>query len=142
MAVFVLDTSAIMCLLFQEEGADQVIEILDAAGNREVQDGTLVLVPFIALMETEYWLRRRLPARGVEMTLLLVESWPIQVMESTPEWRHEAARIKAAVSLSVADAWIASLAALHQGELIHKDPEFEAVAGLKMLRLPRRGDRA
>lgn len=141
MAVFVLDTSAIMCLLFQEEGADQVVEILDAAGNREVQDRTLVLVPFIALMETEYWLRRRLPAREVERTLLMVESWPIQVMESTPEWRREAARIKATVSLSVADAWIASLATLHQGELIHKDPEFEGVAGLKMLRLPRRGDR-
>jgi predicted nucleic acid-binding protein len=137
MAIFVLDTSAIMCLLFQEEGADLVVEILDAAGNRGVQDETLVLVPFIALMETEYWLRRRLPAREVETTLLLVESWPIQVMESTPEWRHEAARIKAAVSLSVADAWIASLATLHQGELIHKDPEFE---GVKMLGLPRRRD--
>ena len=119
-----------------------MVEILDAAGNRGVQDETLVLVPFISLMETEYWLRRRLPAREVETTLLLVESWPIQVMESMPEWRHEAALIKATVSLSLADAWIASLATLHQGELVHKDPEFEGVAGLKMLRLPRRRDRA
>lgn len=139
MAFFVLDTSAIMCLLFQEEGADQVVEILETAGNGGVQDEPQVLVPFIALMETEYWLRRRLLAREVETTLLLIESWPIQVMESTPEWRHEAARVKAAVSLSVADAWIASLATLRQGELVHKDPEFEQVAGLKMLRLPRRG---
>ncbi len=91
---------------------------------------------FIALMETEYWLLTRLSTREAQETLFLVESWPVQVQESSSDWRHEAARVKATASLSVADAWIASLAMLRQGELVHKDPEFDQVDGLKMIRLP------
>jgi len=44
--------------------------------------------------------------------------------------------VKAKTSLSVADAWIASLALLHQAELVHKDPEFESVPDLPMTKLP------
>ncbi len=58
------------------------------------------------------------------------------VRESTPEWRHEAARVKATSRLSLADAWVSSLAILYRGQLIHKDPEFDQVDGLEMLRLP------
>jgi hypothetical protein len=46
-------------------------------------------------------------------------------------------RVRATASLSLADAWIAALALLNQGELVHKDPEFEQLsARLNMLRLP------
>jgi predicted nucleic acid-binding protein len=137
MPSYVLDTSAIMCVLFREEGSDQVVEILDAAKNNKGEDQAKVFIPFIALMEVEYWLLRRLSLREMETTLFLVESWPSQVVESNPQWRHEAARVKATASLSVADAWIAALAILNQGELVHKDPEFEQLSSrLKMLRLP------
>lgn len=137
MPSYMLDTSAIMCVLFQEEGADQVVRILDAARGNEEEDQVKVFIPFIALMEVEYWLLRRLPPRDMETTLFLVESWPSQVVESSPQWRHEAARVKATASLSAADAWIAALAMLNQGELVHKDPEFEQLSSrLKMLRLP------
>jgi predicted nucleic acid-binding protein len=137
MSPYVLDTSAIMCVLFQEEGADRVVEILDAAKNNEGEDQAKALIPFIALMEVEYWLRRRLSPREMETTLFLVESWPSQLIESNPQWRHEAARVKATASLSLADAWIAALAILNQGQLVHKDPEFEQLSTrLKMLRLP------
>ena len=81
MASYVLDTSAIMCLLFQEEGADQVVEILEAAQTKRNEEEAPVLVPFIALMETEYWLLRRLSTREVEETLFLVENWPVRVQE-------------------------------------------------------------
>jgi predicted nucleic acid-binding protein len=136
MAVYVLDTSAIMCVLYREEGAGEVVDLLEAvrAGSRE--QGPEVLVPFIALMELEYWLRRRLAPGEVGHILLLVENWGIRLVESNPEWRHAAARVKARASLSVANAWIAALAMLHQGELVHKDPEFDQVAELKALRLP------
>ncbi|MSQ07019.1 MAG: type II toxin-antitoxin system VapC family toxin [Dehalococcoidia bacterium] len=136
MAVYVLDTSAIMCVLYQEEGADRVVEILEASQARPVEDRREVVVPFIALMELEYWLRRRLAPREVDQVLILVENWRVQVVESNPEWRHVAARVKARGSLSLADAWIAALAMLYQGELVHKDPEFDQVAELKSLRLP------
>ena len=137
MPPYVLDTSAIMCVLFQEAGANQVTAILEAAGKAPGKDHLHVLLPFMALMETEYWLMRRLTSREVEHTRLLIESWPGTVWESSPERRHGAARVKATTApLSVADAWIASLAILQDGELVHKDPEFDRVNGLKMLRLP------
>jgi predicted nucleic acid-binding protein len=47
-----------------------------------------------------------------------------------------AAEVKSRGGLSVADAWIASLALLHDAELVHKDPEFDAVEGLRAHRLP------
>ncbi len=136
MASYVLDTSAIMCFLFREEGAHQVLEILESARHQVDGDKLLVFVPFVTLMEMEYWMLRRISPREVEETLLLVESWPIQVSDSRPEWRHQAALVKARTSLSVADAWIASLAILVRGDLVHKDPEFDQVEGLKSLRLP------
>ena len=137
-ASYVLDTSAIMCVLFGEQGASQVMAILTAPQDQDQREESLVIVPFVALMETEYWLLRRLPAREVERTLLLVENWPVTIIESTEEWRHEAARIKAGNRLSLADAWIASLAILHGARLVYKEPEFDPVFGLESLRLPNR----
>ena len=137
-ASYVLDTSAIMCVLFGEQGASQVMAILTAPQVPDQREKSLVIVPFVALMETEYWLLRRRPAREVERTLFLVENWPVTIVESTEEWRHEAARIKAGNRLSLADAWIASLAILQSAQLVHKDPEFDLVVGLESLRLPNR----
>ena len=135
MSSYVLDTSAIMCVLFQEDGAETVMEILKTSTGRLEQDYA-VLVPFVALMETEYWLLRRLSTREAEETLFLVENWPVEIQESSPDWRHVAAKVKAKGSLSVADAWIASLAILHQCELVHKDPEFDQFDELAVVRLP------
>jgi predicted nucleic acid-binding protein len=139
MPSYVLDTSAIMCVLFQEPGAEQVVEIFDAVVAGLEAHEVRVLMPFIALMEVEYWLLRRLAPGEVGATLLLIESWPSVVVQSNDEWRHEAARVKATASLSLADAWIAALAKLSHGELVHKDPEFEQLTNqLEMLRLPYR----
>ena len=91
MPSYVLDTSAIMCVLFQEEGAEQVVEILDTTRGNEGPDQTKFFIPFMALMEVEYWLLRRLSPREMETTLFLVDNWPSQVVESNPQWRHEAA---------------------------------------------------
>ena len=136
MPLYVLDTSAIFSVLYHEDGADQVMEILNTLRGRSHQEGMGILVPFVALMEVEYWLLRRLSPSEVEESLVLVDSWPIRVRESTPEWRHQAARVKAMSRLSLADAWVAALAILQRGMLVHKDPEFDQVDGLEMLRLP------
>lgn len=137
MSTYVLDSSAILCLLLGEAGAERVAEVLRLAETSPALKSR-VLLPFMALMEIEYWLRRSLPLGEVEQSLLLVEHWPVEVRESSPQWRHQAAALKAEVNLSVADAWIASLALLADAELVHKDPEYERVAGLKGIRLPPR----
>jgi predicted nucleic acid-binding protein len=133
MAVYVLDTSAILAAFKGEPGNLQVRDILEAA---EVHNGTQIFVPFLALMEVEYQFLRAMPLRDVEHWINVTLNWPIEVVESTPDWRGAAAAIKAVGKVCLADAWVAALALLKDAELIHKDPEFDAVVGLKHLRLP------
>lgn len=135
MPAIVLDTSAIMCVLFGEEGADTVTGLLED-GSTGSKRKNLVFMPFMALMETEYWLSRRLPIHELEKILLMLETWPVQIVESYPDWRHQAAKLKATESISTADAWIASLAILKKAELLHKDPEFDRLKAIKTIHLP------
>jgi predicted nucleic acid-binding protein len=132
MTAFVLDTSAILTVLNQEDGLETVIDLLDQARSNQV----IVYVPFMALMELEYLLLRRISAEETEYLLTLVQAWPIQVIESGEGWRRRAAAVKAQTSLSVADAWNASLALWHNAQLVHKDPEYEQAPRLAMLALP------
>ncbi len=142
MPTYVLDSGAILCTLFNEEGANIVTDLLLRAQSGGEEDGAEVLVPFIALMETEYVLRRRVRSSDAERALLRVENWPILIRESSAAWRHEAARLKALGGVSLADAWIAALALMEGAEVVHRDPELDRVPGLKSLRLPDRSRRA
>jgi predicted nucleic acid-binding protein len=127
-AGYVFDTSAVIAYLYDERGADKVESTLFGGGK--------VLVPFIALMEVEYKVLRELPVDDAPKQIAVLDSWPIVVAESDARWRHEAARIKAGGKISLADAWVASLALLEDAELVHKDPEFDSISGLKHMRLP------
>jgi len=132
MPAFVLDTSAVLTILNREDGLDAVLTLLDKAKDRQ----DVLYIPFIALMELEYLLLRRVSHEETMAILTLVRAWPVHVPESTEEWRHQAAMVKSQTSLSVADAWIASLALLNHAELVHKDPEYEQVPDLPMVKLP------
>jgi predicted nucleic acid-binding protein len=127
LAGYVLDTSAVMAVLLDESGAAEVRTAVYGSGH--------VLLPFIALMEIEYKLLQRKPEIA-EASLSILGAWPVEVAESNYAWRRRAARVKSESKLSLGDAWIASLALIIDAELIHKDPEFDAVASLKHLRLP------
>lgn len=127
-----LDASAILAVLLGEEGAERVMEVLRAAAR---QEEVRVMVPFTALEEIEVFLLRRFPGE-VGGLLALVESWPVQVPESYPQWSREAARLQATLGLSRPRAWAAALALLHDAELVHKDPALEGVPGLRQVRLP------
>jgi len=117
-----------MRFLRDEAGADDV--------QRIVEGEEPVLLPFMTMMEVDYVLRRILPAREVEHHMAALREWPATIVESRPEWGQRAAEVKSRGGLSVADAWIASLALLRDAQLVHKDPEFDAVEGLHAYRLP------
>lgn len=138
---YVLDTSALLTLFKAEPGAEVVMAILSGGGRagqvvHEVTRPPDVHIPFMALMEFEYHALRAYGVPGTERAKRALNAWPVQVAESDPAWRHEAARLKAEGRLSLADAWIAALALLRNAELVHKDPEYERVEGLRELRLP------
>ena len=133
MSRYVLDTSAVLTVLNDEEGAETVLRLLEAARS----GGEVVIhLPFMALMELEYLNLRQHSQGETQGVLNLVEAWPVEIEHSTEEWRHEAARVKATGPVSVADAWICSLACLLDAELVHKDPEYDAVPDLRALQLP------
>jgi predicted nucleic acid-binding protein len=134
---YVLDTSALVALLTDEEGADEVEQILrrgerSASGER----GAELYLPFMTLMELEYVLLQRWGALRAEMSLRVIGVWPVRRVESHFEWGRAAARVKAATALSLGDAWNAALTLMLDADLVHKDPEFDRVEGLRHFRLP------
>jgi len=88
----------------------------------------------MTLMEVRYRLLRDYATQAAVGTAI-VNSWQARVEESNPRWREAAARVKARGGLSLADAWIAALAVMHGAELVHKDPEFDRVEGLRSYHL-------
>ncbi len=128
MAGFVLDTSAMIAYLYDEEGADTVEEVLEAPDE--------VLAPFMSIMEVRYKLIQDFGSERSSRFLEILYGWPMKVVESTPEWGQVAADVKAPGKVSLGDAWVAALALVSDATLLHKDPEFENVPDLKMLTLP------
>lgn len=147
---YVLDTSALLAMLRAEPGAEQVLEILGsgvggevhepvvpyASGDSEAAERPPVYLPFVAVMELEYRAERLWGRYRADYLSALVQAWPVELVESSPLWRRRAAGVKASHRLSLADAWICSLALLQRARLVHRDPEYDAVRGLEAVRLP------
>jgi predicted nucleic acid-binding protein len=116
-----------MAVVYREDGAEQVWTIVRGPGP--------VMIPFLALMEVHYKLLRDRPEL-LDDTLEMIDEWQAETVESTQAWREVAAVVKSRGKISVADAWVAGLALLMDAELVHKDPEFEAVSDLRVVQLP------
>ena len=132
MSGYLLDTSALLALRDNEPGADRVAELLDASAN----GGAACHGCFMTLMEVMYRVWKDEGEMAGRAAYAVCQQLAIS-------WRHEnssllerAAEIKARFPLSLADAWIAAAALEVDAALVHKDPEFERVAGLKQEMLP------
>lgn len=120
---YVLDTSALVSFFKDEPGAGEVEQVLRQPSS--------FLLPFMAVMELRYVLGRIFPSPRVDQIIRTLRASGAPIIESNPAWGAAAARLKARGGLSLADAWIASLALLHDAELMHSDPEFDRVKGLR-----------
>lgn len=130
---YVLDTSAILAFTDQEEGAEKVEALLDAARADQCQ----LEAGAISLMELYYVTLREAGEDAAARLIALVKSWPVAWIYPDERTLLQAGRLKATHRLSLADALIAAVAKLHQGTLVHKDPELAALAGeVQELRLP------
>ncbi len=117
---YLLDTSAILTLMEDEDGTDRVEEILQ---NSEV------LVPFPVLLEIYYISLQEKSEPVADKRYALVRYLAVTEIWSVDEpTLLTAARLKAGFRVSFADALIAAFAVRHQATLVHKDPEFEALA--------------
>lgn len=130
---YILDTSAWFALIEDEDGADTVAGLLEAARQGEV----VVFTSFMSFMEVFYiTLQERDRAEAEERVRLMAELSAVRV-ESTSPLGTLAAEIKAGHRLSVADAWIAALAKERGAALVHKDPELGQIESeIDVLTLP------
>lgn len=124
---YVLDTSALITYLYDEPEADRVEAVLRQPDS--------LLVPFMTVMEARYVLSRVFPPARVSQIIETLRGSGVSIIESNPAWGALAADVKAHGGLSLGDAWIASLALMHDAELLHNDPEFDRVEGLRSYRL-------
>lgn len=124
-ATYLLDTSAIMTFLEDEEGAQRVETIL----RREE-----VLLPFLALLETYYITLQEQPEDVADKRYALLKQLPATILWNVDEpTLLTAGRLKATYRISLADALIAALAVRNKAILVHKDPEIAALSEIVQL---------
>jgi predicted nucleic acid-binding protein len=135
---FLLDTSAVLTLTDSEEGADTVEGLLD----RAVEGSCEVSICAVSLMEVFYVTLQEAGEDQAAHVVGLVKAWPVRWVYPNEEMLLLAGRIKAGHRLSFADSVIAAAAMAGGATLVHKDPEFQALApDLEELRLPPKGAR-
>ncbi len=128
-SLYLLDTSALLTFIEDEDGSDRVEEILRGAG---------ILLPWPVLMETYYITLQKKGRAEADRRYALIRQLKAEILwEMDEPILLTAARLKAEHHVSLADAVIAAFALQHHAVLIHKDPEFEALSGfLPMEALP------
>lgn len=115
-----LDTSALLTLIEDEAGASRVEQVLRAGS---------AIIAWVSLLEVVYLTRQERGEQEAERRYALLKVLPVTLLWTLDEpTLLIAARFKARHRISFADAIIAAYAAHHQATLLHKDPEFEALA--------------
>jgi predicted nucleic acid-binding protein len=118
---FVLDTSSILTLIEDEEGAERVDQVLRTER---------VWIPWIVLLEVNYITRQERGETEADRRYALMKQLPVTILWDMDEpTLLTAARLKASYHLSLADAVIAAFAMQMNAALLHKDQEYEALAG-------------
>jgi len=123
---YVLDACALLAFLNDEEGADKIEELLDlsAAGNISIS------MSIVNLLEAYYGELRDKGADVAQIVLDMVQRYSIKIVHAISEQAfHEAARLKAAYRISIADCIGLATAAELSGRFVSSDHhELDAVA--------------
>jgi len=120
MKKFVLDTSAIFSLIESEAGKERVAQII-----REEE----IIIPFVSLLELHYISWQEQGEEEANRRLAILKQKPIL-------WQYDeallslASHLKVHHRISLADAMIAAVCIRHEAVLVHKDPEYESLAGI------------
>lgn len=131
-ALFLPDTSAILTLLDNEEGAPTIEKIL-----RQER----ILLPAIVLFEVYYISIVRRNVEVAEQRYALLKSLPARHISELPEpVLLKGGEYKAQHRVSFADALIGAYAFVYDATLVHKDPEYEPLHEIRQVKLPYKRD--
>jgi predicted nucleic acid-binding protein len=123
MSRHVLDASAVIAYLDREPGHEQVVDLLEKAG-----DGRAVL--FMTAVNWGEVLYAVQNARGLEKrdeVELTLASHPIAIVEVGQELAKRAARLKAEKKLPYLDCFVVALAEDRRATLVTCDKDFQRV---------------
>lgn len=132
MSNYVLDTSALLAYIENEDGADKVevllINALDGIDELCISTVTCIEVFYISSREQ---------GNVVAVDRLkLIENLPLLQEPLNQQLTRIVGEIKASKAMSFADSCIAGLAKFKNAILVHKDPEFEQIEDeVKQLKL-------
>lgn len=126
---YLLDTSACLAFLQDEEGADEVEAILRRKR---------CFLPFVVLLEVYYLTFREKGEEVADKRYAMLKSLNVELLwEMDEPVLVTAGRFKGHYRLSLADAIVAAFAKREGAILVHKDPEFDLLEEVNQLALPR-----
>jgi len=136
--LYLLDTSALLTLIEEEDGYGDVFKIL-----KENE----VLIPFIVLLEVYYISYRERGEDVADQRYAFIKSLSRSshsgerikiIFEINEPILITAGRLKATYKISLADSIISAYAIINSAILVHKDPEYDSIPDdiLRKLRLP------
>lgn len=121
---FLLDTSAFITFLQGEPGAPRVLELLEKAARREAE----VFACFVTLTEVQYITFHDFGDEAAKKTITDLKRLAVTWQHSDEALCAGAAEVKAAHKVSFADSFVVAAALRLNATLVHKDPEFAAIA--------------
>ena len=128
-----LDTSAVLAALDGEPGCEDIRSRLIAADDGKAE----LFISFATRAEVYYISHRDHGAAKADDFIAILRGWPLTIVYPDEALTLSAGGFKATHAISFADAFIAATARQLDAELVHKDPEFESLAGVvKLAPLP------
>lgn len=119
----VLDSYALLALLRDEAGGDEVVALLEKAGQRNQP----VHMTEVNYAEVQYIIRRKNGDAAWKIIAEELIAAPIQFHPADRTLSDLAATFKSRHRISLADAYAAALAKDRKAELVTGDPEFKAL---------------
>jgi len=129
---YVLDACALIAMLQEEHGANNVVEVINAANIGDAE----IIMHKINFLEVYYDAYRSRGKEQAELMKIEFDKLPINInAEITDEIFNGAGRLKASYKMSIADSIALAQAMAFDGELLTADHhEFDVIEGKEPVR--------
>ncbi len=133
MTQYVLDTSALLTYIENEEGVSEIEALLQKALDEEI----VLYISTVSCIEVFYITWQEQGKEVATERLKLIDDLMILQEPVVNQLTQIIGEIKATKAMSFADCCIAGLAKHKKATLVHKDPEYEQIENeLQQLKLP------
>lgn len=127
MTAIVLDSFALLAYFRNEDGTEQVEQLL----NEAALDKKQLFLTNVNAGEVYYIAYRKDGSEKAGLVWKAIQEFPIRLIEADMALTYKAANLKARYRLSSADAFAAALTIVKKATLITGDPEFNNLNGEK-----------